>query len=103
MSGHHPEPLCFWDSSSGYLLKELGQLFTRVDNGRTRGNGCKLKEGRFRLDIRGKFFTVRVVRCCNSCPERLWMPHPSLEVFKARWTVLDMEVGGPACGRDFGA
>jgi len=20
----------------------------------------------------------------NSCPERLWMPHPSLEVFKAR-------------------
>ena len=44
----------------------------------------KLKEGRFRLDIRGKFFTKRVVRCWNSCPERLWMPHPSLEVFKAR-------------------
>ena len=52
------------------------QLFTRVDNGRRRGNGCKLKEGRFRLDIRGKFFTMRVVRCWNSCPERLWMPHP---------------------------
>jgi len=31
-----------------------------------------------------KFFTMRVVRCCNSCPERLWMPRPSLEVFKAR-------------------
>ena len=30
-----------------------------------------------------KFFTMRVVRCCNSCPERLWMPRPSLEVFKA--------------------
>ena len=26
----------------------------------------------------------RVVRCWNSCPERLWMPRPSLEVFKAR-------------------
>ena len=25
-----------------------------------------------------------VVRCWNSCPERLWMPRPSLEVFKAR-------------------
>jgi len=30
------------------------------------------------------FFTERVVRCWNSCPERLWMPRPSLEVFKAR-------------------
>ena len=44
----------------------------------------KLKEGRLRLDVRGKFSSVRVVRCWNSCPERLWMPSPSLEVFKAR-------------------
>ena len=43
-----------------------------------------MKEGRFRLDVRGKFFTLRVVRCWNSCPERLWMPRPSLEVLKAR-------------------
>ena len=44
----------------------------------------KLREGSFRLDVRGKLFAVRVVRCWNSCPERQWMPHPSLEVFKAR-------------------
>ena len=44
----------------------------------------KLKEGRCRLGVRGKFFTLRAVRCWNSCPERLWMPRPSLEVFKAR-------------------
>ena len=58
--------------------QEESQLFERVDNSRTRGNGFKLEEGRFGLDIRGKFFTKRVVRCWNSCPERLWMPHPSL-------------------------
>jgi len=84
------------------------QLFERVDNSRTRGNGFKLKEGRFRLDVRGKFFTMRAMRCWNSCPERLWMPRPSLEVFKARLDgqpglVSDVEVGGPACGGGVGA
>ena len=47
-----------------------------------------------RLDVRGKFFTERVVRCWNSCPERLWMPRPSLEVFKAR---LDGALGSLGC------
>ena len=49
-----------------------------------RGNGFKLEEGRFRPDIRKKFFTVRVVGHWNRLSREAVDAPPSLEAFKAR-------------------
>jgi len=56
-----------WGDLRGPFLKgtckKAGEgFFTRACSDSTRGNGFRLKEGRFRLAIRKKFFSMRMVR-----------------------------------------
>ena len=73
-----------------YLKGAYGQkgewLFMRVDSDRTRGNGFKLGEGRFRLDIKKKFFHAEGGDKLNRLPKEV-VDAPSLEAFMARLAV----------------
>jgi len=58
-------------------------IFSRACCNRTRSNGFKLREARFRLDIKKKFFTIRVVKSWNRLPREV-VDAPSLGTSQAR-------------------
>jgi len=66
----------------GAYRKGGENLFSKACCDKTRSNGFKLREGRFRLDIRKKFLTMRVVKHWNGLPTEV-VEVPFLETFKA--------------------
>jgi len=64
--------------------KQKGDLlYTWSVSARTRGNNFKLQDGRFRSDIKKKFFTQEVMRHWNAFSKEV-VEDLSLEAFKVR-------------------
>ncbi|KFQ82220.1 hypothetical protein N335_01319, partial [Phaethon lepturus] len=68
----------------GACKKDGDRLFSRACGSRTGGNVFKLKEGRFRLDVRKTFFSMRVVKPWYRLPGEV-VDAPFLATFKVRF------------------
>jgi len=82
----------------GIYKQEGDQLFSLFDSCRIKGNGLKLKEGKFRGDIRRTFFTHRVGIQRNRLPRDV-VDAPSLAPgWMGPWAALAGETALPITG-----
>ena len=88
----------------GAYRKAAEELSIRACSDRMRGSGFQVEEGRFRLDIRKKFFTVSMVRLEQLARRGCGCPHLGSIQGQARWGCEQpgLEGGVPAFSRGVG-